>query len=197
MNQSKTKTEERRLALIFPGIGYHTDKPLLYHSKRLAGKYGYEIREISYGELPENVKGSAEKMQRSFELALERAKISIKELDLKQYDRILLIAKSLGTVVASALCQEMGLEAEMILYTPVEATFRFGGQRGIAFHGKADSWVETPIVEEGCRKRDIPLYMTEDANHSLETGDVLLDLQNLYKIMRQTDQFLRGMSAQK
>ena len=25
-----------KLAVIFPGIGYHTDKPLLYYSKKLA-----------------------------------------------------------------------------------------------------------------------------------------------------------------
>ena len=27
---------ENKLAVIFPGIGYHTDKPLLYYGKKLA-----------------------------------------------------------------------------------------------------------------------------------------------------------------
>ena len=37
-----------RLAVIFPGIGYHTDKPLLYYGKKLAAACGYEILEVPY-----------------------------------------------------------------------------------------------------------------------------------------------------
>lgn len=29
---------EKKIAVLFPGIGYHTDKPLLYYSKKLARK---------------------------------------------------------------------------------------------------------------------------------------------------------------
>ena len=39
----KTK---KKIAVLFPGIGYHTDKPLLYYGKKLAGERGYEIVEI-------------------------------------------------------------------------------------------------------------------------------------------------------
>ena len=56
--------EERKrgLAVFFPGIGYHTDKPLLYYGKKLAAAYGCEIMEMSYGELPTHIKGNHEKM---------------------------------------------------------------------------------------------------------------------------------------
>ena len=33
-----------KLAVIFPGIGYTADKPLLYYSRRIAANLGYEIR---------------------------------------------------------------------------------------------------------------------------------------------------------
>ncbi len=36
-----------KLALIFPGIGYHADKPLLYYSIRLARNAGFDIRTIN------------------------------------------------------------------------------------------------------------------------------------------------------
>ena len=52
----------RKLAVIFPGVGYHTDKPLLYYSKKIAAQNGYEIREVPYGNFPQGVKGSKEKM---------------------------------------------------------------------------------------------------------------------------------------
>ena len=55
-----------KLAVIFPGIGYHTDKPLLYYGKKAAGALGYEIVEAPYGNFEKNIKGSAEKMEKHF-----------------------------------------------------------------------------------------------------------------------------------
>ena len=46
----------QKLAVIFPGIGYTADKPLLYYASRLARHYGYQILAVSYGTLPENVR---------------------------------------------------------------------------------------------------------------------------------------------
>ena len=41
----------KKLAVLFPGIGYHYDKPLLYYSKKCLSAYGYEIIEVNC-ELP-------------------------------------------------------------------------------------------------------------------------------------------------
>lgn len=40
----------KKAAVLFPGIGYHTDKPLLYYSKKIAAELGYEIIEVPYGK---------------------------------------------------------------------------------------------------------------------------------------------------
>ena len=61
-----------KLAVIFPGIGYTADKPLLYYTTRLAKKHGYHIQTVSYGALPENIKGDSAKMKQAFELASEQ-----------------------------------------------------------------------------------------------------------------------------
>lgn len=60
-----------KLAVVFPGIGYGPDKPLLYYAARLARNQGYQILNVSYGSLPENVKGDRAKMEQAFELALK------------------------------------------------------------------------------------------------------------------------------
>ena len=41
----------KKTAVIFPGIGYHTEKPLLYYAKKLAKQSGYEITEVPYRDL--------------------------------------------------------------------------------------------------------------------------------------------------
>ena len=61
-----------KIAVIFPGIGYHTDKPLLYYSKKLAVNAGYEIVEVKYHDLPDNIKGNRERMLAAYEIALDQ-----------------------------------------------------------------------------------------------------------------------------
>ena len=53
-----------------------------------------------------------------------------------------------------------------------------------------DAWVEFEAVKRGCEEGGYPLYVTEDANHSLETGNVAKDLENLQEIMRVTEEYI-------
>ena len=49
-----------KLCVIFPGVGYHKDKPLLYYASRLASKSGYDILSVEYSNLPQKIKGDAD-----------------------------------------------------------------------------------------------------------------------------------------
>lgn len=179
-----------KLAVIFPGIGYHTDKPLLYYSKKLAKEWKFEVIEISYGNFPPNVKGSPEKMKLAFLSAMEQTEQILTDVDFETYDSLLFISKSVGTAVASAFAQQHQLTTHNVFYTPVEASFEFMNQDGIVFTGTKDPWVETTIVEQECQKKNLPLYITKNANHSLETGDIITDLANLNEIMAKTKAYI-------
>ncbi|MBD5460191.1 MAG: alpha/beta hydrolase, partial [Lachnospiraceae bacterium] len=89
----------KKLAVVFPGIGYHTDKPLLYYSKKIAACQGFEIREVPYGNFPPDVKGSAEKMEQAFRSALAQCGEILRDVDFGKYDEILFLSKSIGTAV--------------------------------------------------------------------------------------------------
>lgn len=180
----------KKLAVIFPGVGYHADKPLLYYSKKIAAHYGYETVEVAYGKLPKKVKGSKEKMEKTFRIALGRAEDILKNVDFSEYDDILFISKSVGTVVASAYAGMHHLKTRNVYYTPVEASFQFMTQPGIVFTGTADTWVSHKAIRDLCEKGGFPMYVTEDGNHSLETGDVQKDLENLLAIMRTTEGYI-------
>ena len=41
----------RKIAVIFPGVGYNKDKPLLYYSGKLAVKCGYELIHLDFSGL--------------------------------------------------------------------------------------------------------------------------------------------------
>lgn len=181
-----------KLAVIFPGIGYHTDKPLLYYSKKLVKAHDYEIVEVPYGNFPKGVKGSPDKMKEAFFAALNQAEEMLHNVDFAAYDRLLFISKSIGTAVAAAYADRHVLKTNNIFFTPVAETFPFVKQEGIVFHGTDDPWVETEIVVKECKNRRLPLYLTEGANHSMETGDVAADLKNLRIMMGQCEEYLKS-----
>ena len=122
-----------KLAVIFPGIGYTADKPLLYYASRLARHYGYQILAVSYGTLPENVKGDHAKMKQAFELAYEQTEQA---------------------------------------------------------HGTADPWAETDSIRTLAEQKEVPLFLTPNANHSLETGDVQADLSIIKATMEHVNRFI-------
>ena len=182
----------KKIACLFPGIGYTCDKPLLYYSWKLLKGLGWEIHPVPYSGFPDHVKDNPEKMQQCAHMALEQAEILLQDIDWSEYEDILFIGKSVGTVVCAAYARRHGLRCRQILFTPVEAAFQFAGRNAIVFHGTADPWADTGAIRECCRRLSLPLYETEGANHSLETGDVDLDICEMQKVMRIVKTFVQN-----
>ena len=182
--------EDRKLAVLFPGIGYHCDKPLLYYSAKLAGAAGYALLPVPYAGFPEKVRGDAEKLRACLDLAQAQAEAMLAAVDWAACGDILFIGKSIGTVVASRYARERALAVRSVLLTPLEETFRFVRGSAVAFHGTADPWARTEAIVAACRAQGIPLHLTEGANHSLETGDVRRDLRTLGETMDRIGAFI-------
>lgn len=179
-----------KIAVIFPGIGYHTDKPLLYYSKKIALSHDYRIKDVPYGNFPSGVKGNKDKMAACFLDALRQCEDLLQDVDFSQYTEILFLSKSIGTAIASAYGQKHGLKTKNVYFTPVGESFRFMEQPGIVFHGTADGWVDTETVITECKVRNLPLHIIKSANHSLETGDWKQDITNLKSVLTSVDRYL-------
>lgn len=183
-----------KLAVIFPGVGYHTDKPLLYYSKKLAKEYGFEVRELTYGSSKGTFRGTREEMQQAFDSALVQIETELQDIDFSKYEELLFISKSLGTAVAPTFARKHHLTAHNIYYTPVTESLDYMKQEGIVFTGTADPFANTEILKQGCEKLGLPLYITEQGNHSLETGNVLDDIEHLSVIMHHTKNYIESIS---
>ena len=61
---------------------------------------------------------------------------------------------------------------------------------GIVFHGTSDPWINTPVLVKNCENLNLPLFITKDSNHSLETGNLVTDIENLGKIMGRIDAYI-------
>ncbi len=182
-------------AVVFPGIGYHCDKPLLYYSQKIAKGLGFEIIQVPYDGFDDkkDIQNHPDGMQKAFAHAEEETEKILQDVDWSQYSSILFISKSIGTVVAAKYAEDHNLHVHHVYYTPVEATFTYMQDKsGIAFTGTKDQWVDYRTVVNGCHKKDVFCQVIEGANHSLETGEIFQDLGILQKIMKMTLDYIQN-----
>lgn len=128
-------------------------------------------------------------MKQAFELAYEQTEQALQDIDWNSYGSILFISKSIGTVIASAYASRHNIKGKSILFTPLTGTFSFARPGSIAFHGTADPWAETDSIRTLLNKRS-PSFLTPNANHSLETGDVQADLSIIKATMEHVNRFI-------
>ena len=184
----------KKLAVVCPGIGYTEDKPLLYHSRRIAESHGYEILTIKYSGLPKKVRGDRKKMEKSYTLALKQTADALAELRTEDCDEILFVGKSIGTAVAAAAAEKyvQADRTRFLLFTPLEQTFSFHIHDAIVFTGDNDPWVGgiDSRIPELCREKNLPYFLIPGGNHSLETNEPMKDLIQLLRIMETAEKFI-------
>ena len=179
-----------KLCILFPGIGYHCEKPLLYYSSRLAKSKGYDVLPLKFSDFPEGAKGNEEKMYKASAHALSQAEKQLADTDFSRYDDIVLIGKSIGTKATLALRESHALNAKAVLLTPLEMTFVHDTKHSIAFHGTSDQLASTAEIERLCKENNVPLYEYDNANHSIETDDVFRNIEYLRDVLKKTEMFL-------
>jgi phosphoglycolate phosphatase len=184
------ETIKKKLAVIFPGIGYHKDKPLLYYATKLVQSHGYEVIHIEYHDMPVKIKGDAAMMRKAAEIAFAQTEEQLREVAFSEYEDVLLIGKSIGTVALAKYVSDHNIKAKQIWYTPVEATFSFPGEEIIAFIGDADPWSDVGKITQRADELGIKLYSYPGCNHSLETGNVLTDTANIHQVMDITEKWI-------
>lgn len=182
----------KRAAVLFPGIGYSVDRPLLYYSGKMAQKQGYEIIKVPYTGFPKKQAGNHDMMMKAFQIGRAGAEELLKDVHLEDYDDLIFFSKSVGTAIGASYADDHGLDGRVrhILYTPLAETYPLLRGRGIAFHGTADPWAANEPLCDLSRRASVPLYIFDGANHSLETGDFLTDIENLKQVMETVRDYL-------
>ena len=180
-----------KICVLFPGIGYTTEMPLMYYSGKMTMGLGYELVRLKYHDLPSGVKGNKEKMKEAFDIAFKQSLEQLRDVDWSSYEEVLFIGKSIGTAIAACCGQKLGINIKYVFLTPLEETFLFTEKAaGIAFHGNSDPWAETDTIIRKCEEYDIPLYIYENANHSLETGNILKDIESAHDVMQKVYSYI-------
>ena len=185
-----------KAAVLFPGIGYTCEKPLLYYAAKVALAAGYEVIRVPYGGFPAGVKGDERKMRDCFLSAVAQSEALLRDVDWTSFGEIVFIGKSIGTAAASCYAGRHELPVRSVLLTPVAETFGYTAGEAVAYHGTADPWAKTEEIRKRCEEQRIRLIEVPGANHSLETGDPERNLETLAAVMRSVRQFLDPARAQ-
>ena len=188
----------RKIALIFPGVGYTKDRPLLYYAGKLAAHYGYELKFIDFSGLDwskEKLKDQ-DFLQKTLEKCMNMTEGALKDLGDLSHDRLVFISKSIGTVVATAYAKKKSLNAEQICFSPLEMIGDHVSEEGaILFCGDDDPYADFASVEKIAKEKRLEIHRVSGANHSLETGDVFKDIDNMKTMMQRVADLLANVDA--
>ena len=170
----------------------------------MAEKNGYdECRILEYNfSYKGDLKRDRETYRRACNRVVKFTEENLKGIDWMSYDKILFISKSLGTIAASSFENDLNRfynrEAspyvlpplKQIMFTPLEETFKYPVKNAIGFIGTADTWSNPDRITKLAIKQYIPITVYEKANHSLETGNMKQDLENMADIMAVCERFV-------
>jgi hypothetical protein len=203
---------KRKIGVIFPGIGYHSDKPLLYYGKKALADRGYEIVEVKYKNVKPGMKideaarigyeeacaqldgifGKVETAERekTHSEATERENIINEVSDREAYEDIVFISKSVGTYIAGRYSRERDIKVRNIFSTPLNETMKYITPEDLVFHGDADPLADTEKLRQHCEKIGAELYVYPGGNHSIERKDVLWNVDTLRDIVEKYVAFI-------
>jgi len=188
----------RTLAVLFPGLRYSCDMPLLYYPLKLLLERGAEVLQVRADySLP--AYQSLLPSERAAWLAVDAEAVVQAARTQGEYTRLVLIGKSIGTVALASLVPH-AREAITIWLTPllrnpqlVAGCAAAEQNRGAALFiaGTADDLYDAAALDRIRAATQAEALLVEGGDHSLEiAGDFLASLRALEQVMQAIGGFL-------
>lgn len=175
---------KKGLVVLFPGIRYSVDCPLLYYAGSKYEAMGYEkVCITGYG-----VHNSKYSLEEYAGRAADSVKKQLCGIDFTAYEKIVFVSKSIGTVLAPWAEDQLHIPGVIhVLLTPIDATFPYlNKKRNIKFMvcGTKDKLVDLEKLRNICQENDLPLMTVENAGHRLEVpGNIQRDLEIIRELV--------------
>lgn len=169
----------KKLLIMFPGVGYGFNHPLLYYADSVFEEKGYEQKYMKYQEIfLDRELTFEEKADKVREYVEEQAN----QIDFSMYEEIIFLSKSVGSLEAGALAEKLGIKIKQIFLTPIEKAIPYCKDESYVIIGTNDEAYEA--YKKYCEKHKIYTLYIENANHSLEIqGQPYENIEILKKVM--------------
>ncbi len=186
--QENSKT----LAVLLSGQGYSTDGPLLYYSQQLMTELGYDCLKVTYGY---QVIGGSYQEEEFWAIARE-VKMAIDEaLKTKEYQEIIFIGKSLGTVMTTAIIDKYKDDYKVtpILLTPIsQYTNQMINVPQFIAYGTTDAYVDETSRQLYRQKENVTCFVVDGGDHGLNVSDTLKSIDYLADLLSALKTYLQG-----
>lgn len=175
----------RKLVVLFPGKNYSCEKPTLHYAGLAAWECGYDILALEYG-----YQAAREELEyREIPKVVEECEHAVRQLT-GNYEEMVFISKSLGTVVAGEVHRKLGAGAEIrhIYLTPIPDTLPYIHEtRAVVVYGTKDDLFPAEMASRMKASSRLQVVAIPGANHGLEMEraeeslEILRELTVLYK----------------
>jgi alpha-beta hydrolase superfamily lysophospholipase len=184
------------LAVLFPGQSYTCDMPLLYYTTEVMLAQGIDVLQL-YRDRQEAEGGSGQDQIRTL-ISNARALVTAGQRH-QEYQQLILVGKSLGTLVMAALVTSTpGIATALTIWqTPllkqsivVEGALRYRSP-ALILASTSDSTYDADAAKRLQTTSGARLVLFQDANHSLEyPGDLPRSLETMQQVVKATAEFL-------
>ncbi|WP_449600134.1 hypothetical protein [Paenibacillus sp. Marseille-Q9583] len=178
----------KALAVIFPGKNYSAERPLLDYAAKAAREHHCDVLLLEYGYQSARVGFKRDEMI----ILIQECKAAIASLP--EYKKILFISKSVGSVLAGRIAEELEIQKKTshLYITPLpEAIPLIQQSRGTVIYGGSDPLFSEQLSSEISGLHHLKVYRIDDANHSLEVEQVNESLAILLVIINFYHEFFR------
>ncbi|MDB5033988.1 MAG: hypothetical protein JWQ98_1229 [Chlorobi bacterium] len=188
------------LAIILPGLGYTSTMPLLYYATSLMVNRRADVLRLEYDYSSSDFRSLSPEVKGDH-IAADISAAGTAALAVKEYRRITLIGKSLGTQgIARLLGSDPRFrDAVCIWLTPVlvsddlRAATAYARDRSLFVIGTADPFYREDYLAEVLKNSNGKLLTIDGADHALEIdGDVIGSIEILRKVIGAMAEFIDG-----
>lgn len=194
----KQETRTDHLAVVLPGLSYRCNEPLLWYPSRALVSLGADVLWVEYAYDKRQDWGAADDRERKNWL-LEDAVAAMKAAMVDQYERVTIVAKSLGTLALAHLLSTKLVpnEARSVWLTPVLSDTDLRGQLeatrapSLLVIGSHDLYYDEVFVGQLRRNEAIETLVIEGGDHLLETRQgVVASIDVLKRVMEAVQRFV-------
>jgi hypothetical protein len=188
------ENKDNSLVVLFPGVNYSCEKPLLHYARKAATIEDYDVLCIRYG-----FKLSKKDMGKEIIKIIAKEVLQvIKNCSSKNYDNIYFISKSIGGEIAGNIANIIGYDNVRSLYlTPTPTTMEhISNSKCSVIVGTKDPIFTQENVQVIKDYDNVNLTLIDNAQHSLEVDNNLEEsIESLGKVANIFIEFLSKNKA--
>lgn len=187
-----------KIALIYPGMRYSCDKPILHYTTEILLDQGFDVLQL-WADYDNPEFQNSSQAEQTIRLIEDGKALLQAGIHSNTYTDLILVGKSLGTLtMAFILSEKFKLpELKTIWYTPLfylppvsKVVLELSGPVFVA-GSNADHTFDPETISQLPEKSNIITQVYEDADHSLEIpGEPLRSTQILSSLMANLIEFL-------